>query len=133
MLEDTRVTVLAGITSNLVDDVKVGGFGAMDTTENVDYYLFQWMCEPYQLQQNKTWDDYQPPRHVEKGSWVARAKYWNPAPGAPKWYTPSWSHTWVLIKQVLNASVEMEPIGSITYYHTCLNLRRRQSTHAKVP
>ena len=87
----SKIQVLESMTLRAALEIKSGNIGTFSTTndETDGYYVVEWVSEPYTIEEDCTLNEYDVPIELCKGELVVKAKYLNPVPRAPKWYTPS--------------------------------------------
>ena len=109
-LHQTRVDVLMNLTEQCVNDVRRRKFGAVSVNDTENFYIFQWINDPYKTDKEMVWEDNEGDSIVvKKGEWIADIKWWELAKGTSKWYYQSKDTETIQMKHVLMADVEMIP------------------------
>jgi hypothetical protein len=98
-VDEARDEVPVSLSSNIAADFKIGGYGAIVTSDEdaiFGYWIIKWTSEPYTCQ--------------DTGRLVCDGYYLDPVGGVPKWWTPSGDAKKIPSLHIALADVQMDPI-----------------------
>ena len=107
--EDAKVMIYDAITDRMSDQIEDGNIGAFVTEDATadGYCLVKWIGEPYNLEEEYTLVDYDPPIQIPIGELVVDAIFFEKVGRAPNWYTPVDNLTVVQVQHVMASDIKM--------------------------